>query len=344
MRAPIVAGVVLLALVCSACGGSDDARARAVVKAYGDRRHGATTSSPLAAFFGYDDPEKISATSREQNKKAELRIATCMKAEGFDYIPNIASTDVAMATDDTDLTERQYAARWGYGITTTLAADGSTVDGAPGSSVQQDAPSTDPNEAIVAAMGESERRAYESALYGASYNDDGSGDSSTDDAPSGCQSTAYGDDEPSATSKKLQRLSSDLYKRIAADTRVKAAAKEYRSCMSAVGYPKVKSPDNGAVSLVEEKMQKLWASMKPPTGSTDGGDGTSSSDPTDATPVFDAALLASTQEFERRLAVAELDCRAAYTTVSEDVGAEYEQAFIDKNRGLLQQAKQEGLS
>ena len=209
----LVAPAVAL-LVATGCGkessGSEDS---ATVVEFGNRQYGDASSSPLTKYFGYDDTEKLNASAREQNKKAERAIAECMRAEGFEYIPNLTAATFA-AAPEFDLTQREYAEKWGFGITTTMQADGSPVDDAPGMASFDDTASQDPNQAIVEGLSDSERAAYEEALYGASFSDmgdDGSGDGSEvdvpDEPPEGCQSKAYGSDtEPSEARVKEETI------------------------------------------------------------------------------------------------------------------------------------------
>ena len=55
----------------------------------------------------------------------------------------------------------------------------------------------------------------------------------------------------------------------------------------------------------------------------------------------DPDKLAAVQKYERKLAVAELPCRAEYQAAYEKVSAEYEQEFIDNNKSTLDEVKAE---
>ncbi|HQF94899.1 MAG TPA: hypothetical protein PLS46_12105 [Microthrixaceae bacterium] len=361
----LVAPAVAL-LVATGCGkessGSEDS---ATVVEFGNRQYGDASSSPLTKYFGYDDTEKLNASAREQNKKAERAIAECMHAEGFEYIPNLTAGNFA-AAPEIDLTQREYAEKWGFGITTTMQADGSPVEDAPGMASFDDTASQDPNQAIVDGMSDSERAAYEQALYGASISsdmgDDGSGDGSEvdvpDGPPEGCQSKAYGSDaEPSEAAQKMDELYNDLSKRITADRRTKAATKEYRSCMADAGYPSVKTVDD-VYEVMNKKAEELYAALSGDIGNSDvsasddgsdeGGDDTSSAVTTvsgsgdgSTSTGIDPDKLAAVQKYERKLAVAELPCRAEYQAAYEKVSAEYEQEFIDDNKSTLDEVKAE---
>jgi len=56
---------------------------------------------------------------------------------------------------------------------------------------------------------------------------------------------------------------------------------------------------------------------------------------------IDPDKLAAVQKYERKLAVAELPCRAEYQAAYEKVSAEYEQEFIDDNKSTLDEVKAE---
>ena len=131
IRAAVVAAVVLHVLV--GCGDTSGTSATdAATKEFENRKYGSTPSGPLASFFGYDDPEKMSATARERNKKVEQAVADCMRAEGFDYVVNTQATSFEMP--DIDMTQREYAEKWGFGMTTVMSPDGSPIEDAPGMS------------------------------------------------------------------------------------------------------------------------------------------------------------------------------------------------------------------
>ncbi|MEO7376987.1 MAG: hypothetical protein ABI074_10010 [Nakamurella sp.] len=148
------AGLLLLA----ACGSSDTDTSGST-GGTGGTSTSTSRFSPLEEFLspsssgGSDTPEAYAA----QEKRVQELITTCMTDQGFDYIPFVYPIETATSPQSTDWGSRDWAAKYGYGI--------STMDS--GVSTSSSA-AVDPNQAIVEAMSPGEQQAYSEALYGGS--------------------------------------------------------------------------------------------------------------------------------------------------------------------------------
>ena len=373
----------IVAVIVTACGStsggsaSGDAVDEWAKRPYFDQ----SVSSPLSKFMGYDgDPKTMEAKFKEQNKKAQELVATCMTTQGFEYIPFTGGfSDFNPFDQFGDMTKAEYAKKWGYAISTMINPDGSSVEGSPNSAAPSEEV-TDPNQKIREAMSESEGAAYDKALYGFSPDEgplatgtsDDSGDPETPPPafePSGCQAQGFQNGLDQKGEESMQKAYEDLSKRVEADPRNKAAKRAYRSCMKTAGYPEVKTPDE-PYNVVQEKMSKLWEQSAEDTNGgagSDNSDGSSSGvttvdgessggvtvedgstivvgDPGGASfgPKVDAKELKKVQKYELALAVAELPCRATFELATFEIQNEYEEKFIKENKALLDKAKSAG--
>ena len=163
IMAPLVAGL-------SACSGSGSASGGPTPQAAAPSSHssstpGVTSSAyPLDSYLGAGGGTTVISSATQQRKNQEA-VARCMAAQGFDYVPEPAASitetnqgGARIVTFDTpprfpDLPPDQFAARFGYGISTAPPASTS-------------GPPVDPNDKIVAKMSVAERVAYQHALYG----------------------------------------------------------------------------------------------------------------------------------------------------------------------------------
>ena len=208
------------------------------------------------------DPEK-------QQQVQEL-VAACMKEAGFEYLPYVPTAPEPEPVLEGDL---DWARTYGYGI--------STIDMAAPD------PSDDPNTAITAAMSESERAAYQQALFGSSFQStrsaggpvaaappveiappgvsaDGSTAPPTGDADSapGCVPTAsaqvYG--EPDVVDMQefdtLFEALGKLQTSVEQDPRVVPLVAAWSDCMADAGHPGFKAVDDARNSIMSR-----WADL-----------------------------------------------------------------------------------
>lgn len=211
----------------------------------------------VAGGFGFgSDPEEQRAQYTRQEQRVQELIAECMAQEGFEYIPAVRPIpDAAFRGFDSE----EFAREQGFGVTTTFGDTG------PGFLDVDDW--TDPNQAIVDALSESERQAYYDTLYQpAAFPDAGndgdfasSGSSSASASTSvtgeidsdtveeaeiygafgsGCSDRAYAEVYALEDFEELyeQLDLESMYERIEADPRSQAMFEEWSQCMADRGY------------------------------------------------------------------------------------------------------------
>jgi hypothetical protein len=184
---------------------------------------------------------------RENDERVQELVADCMAEQGWEYIPVSQPDDYFVYDDTTELERRQ---REGYGIAYWTLNRGN--DDVP---IDDPTPVwVDPNAAYVESLTDSEREAYNEALYGTMllYSTDGARAEESsiiiDPAPSigddrGCYGEAsdevygvtptYDDAYWEATNLFYEELN----ERVLADPRIKALDQTWASCMSTTGYP-----------------------------------------------------------------------------------------------------------
>lgn len=377
-RSAVPAVVTALALAAGACSSGGSSASGKELTAYGNQKYAENGSSPLANYMGFGNTKQQEARFREQNKKQQQILAACMTEQGFEYIPFARGGEFFSGRDPFgDLTKKQFAEKWGFAISTTVSADGTPVEGAPGG-LSGKSPE-DPNQKAREAMSEAEGAAYDKALYG---NSIGSGPPTSGGGSSSDLAGGTGDASPAVTSlpgaesagcqgkanasrsgldkkdeETVGKAFEELTKRVAADKRVKAATSAYRACLKTAGFPEIHKPED-VYEKVSSKMSKLYESARPTAdGSGDGsGDGstdgaaTGSGSPGPGVPAiaradgpgFDSKELKNVQRYELSLAKAELPCRAAFDLTTVKVREQYEKEFIQKNKGLLDRSKAAG--
>lgn len=279
------------------------------------------TGLPGAARF---DP----AAFRRESRAHEEAIARCMAAEGFDYVPyvpniqwSVVDGGVAVLTPGggelPDLPPDEFAAQYGYGISTRQPQDVEAAD-------------VDPNAAIVDAMSVPERVAYYQALFGAEQSLDSQGrpnaemvgdpDSCWEQAATevwgGRGGTVATDPVLAAFAPLLEQIAA-IEDRIAADPRMTAATDAWSACMADAGFPgytDLNAPQSGVAQRAREVMGTAL-------------------DPAAADP----DELAELQRFEIAIATADEACRAGYGEVYRQVRHDLEAQFVEQHRTELEQ-------
>lgn len=139
--------VMATVLLAAGCAGGDD-------NATGDAATPDAEliyASPLAKALSLGDAPDLAT------KQQELT-ASCMAERGWDYtpvaIPGGLESELGSLDEYANLFKETYRTKWGYGVSTIYADDGSYVDGAPSGSTTGTA---DPNEAYVASLSPSEQ-------------------------------------------------------------------------------------------------------------------------------------------------------------------------------------------
>lgn len=252
------------------------------------------------------------ATSAGRERRAETEVQACMKAQGFEYVAVDPAGRRAALVSSTGLTETQFAAQFGAGITTLFER-------------RREHAASGPNQSIRAALDPSERAAYDRALSGDNLDATlvdavESGDFSR---LGGC--TARGADTAYGGKELLTSLVAGLDEvdaRILADPAMVQAVTAWSACMRKKGY-ELGSPDEVDVVL-KRKLAAIVGSE--PLTATDPG----------APPAYDQATFKALQKEEVRMVTDGHACEEKHvTTVEEVVRPRYEQEFRDHNVGLL---------
>jgi hypothetical protein len=262
----------------------------------------------VESAFGLD---KKSLQARQL--KVEALVASCMKQQGFDYVPVDPTALVVGQQGQTvlpGLSEDEFRKQYGYGISTVydLKVAGGTA-------------SANPNTKIRDSLGPADKTAYDQTLNGG--NSEGTFASAVSQGDfgmlGGCNKTAaikvFGGADVLTT---LTSALDELDKRVASDPTVVKATKDYQACLAAAGF-KYASGDE----IDKVLHDKLTAIVGTTPGNTN----------------YDKAALAALQQEEIRLADIEHTCDVKTKAAAElKVAAEVEKAFLDANPGLAAKA------
>lgn len=321
-------------------------------------------STSVAAFFGFDpnDPDAAAANSARLSMRQQELVATCMTNQGFEYVPAVVPID----GQDFVFDEEEYARERGFGISTSTwltdggstSADGVTVEF--GSAPDQ---WEDPNQAIVEALSESEREAYNNTLYGEISELEFSSDlSDSESEPTdedlwggGCMGEAakevYGMADEAF--RELESLFDELQQRVESDPRVVEASEGWTACMADRGYDyqtvdelwtgldEYHNRYNELVNIsdpfegwTEEDIENFFE-----TSSEEAISDFYAQNQSEARQGVDQEALAALQQEEKDLAVANYECGEKQREVTQEVTEEFESQFIAENRDVLEQAR-----
>ena len=214
----------------------------------GGKAEAAKDDKRLEQQIGIDDDG-----IRLKQTAAENLMRDCMKAQGFDYVPQDPAAQQAALVGAPGMSKEDFQKQFGYGITTLyeqrrkLAVAG-------------------PNKAIRDSLSEADRKAYDHALHGddptATFSD--ALDSGDYSRLGGCVKTATdqvfgGADVLSSLSEKLDELDDS----IAADQRMVRAQEKWRACVKdATGneYEDAESIEDD----IKQRFEKVAGSVVPP--------------------------------------------------------------------------------
>lgn len=295
---------VAAALFLVACGGSDE-----------KKTDPAKASGSVEDQLGFTQ-QRVEAAQVD----AEARIATCMKAQGFEYVPvdPVAARASLAGGAGQDLEGEQF----GYGIATLY-----------GKGNEQ----TDPNAKIRRNLSPADLRAYDQALSGGRPDQTFFVAVDTGDFSQlgGCTKQAaelaLGGDELLNT---VQRLLDDLEESKAQDQRRVRAQEAFQRCMrerTGESYQDSEAVEADVLTRLDaivggglpegELAPGALASEQPSAG-------------------YDQAALARLRELERKLARADRACEEQHIEgVEEVVGKEKERAFREKYAEALRTVK-----
>lgn len=300
-------------------------------------------SSPLGSAFskgggpamvikiGGGDAE--SEESRAQQRQVEELIATCMRKEGFTYIPVQPDTGGKSKLDEAyELPPDKFAEQYGYGITTLGWLQDPNGDD-----------ENNPNQEIRDNLSEQARKAYDKALDGQageggmviSGPDGGGGkeQASGREGEIGCRGKAIEQvhgrpdkDEAGKQMEKFQSLFEDieaLRKRIDNDPRLEKARKAWSDCMADKNY-RFDKPDDARQS-VSQKLERLFGA---PTEGSDGATEMKKPDPKE---------VAKIKPYELAVAKADYACSEQhYDKTYRTVQFELEKAFVKDHKAELE--------
>lgn len=267
------ASVVVIALLVAGCAGSAEG------SGVDDG------ASPLADLLGWNEAPSP-AEERALQLQVEQAVATCMRAEGFDYIAVDAAgelggpseEDAALAADP-----EAYGKKYGYGIVFNYEQyeepmlTGAGTDASTSGFV-------DPNEEYVSSLGETERDTYYELLYGNAVFADADDQAAPPTAEEmGCYGSAqvevFGD--RIVVDPEINNRISDFFQSMDDDPDVRAAERDWLDCLTrssadldAVEGYQIVSPDSmyGYMTLRKAQAQgKTVVPLDPATGEPVGG-------------------------------------------------------------------------
>lgn len=297
---PAVLGAVLIFAGCTSSSAAPDAATP---------KESPLTPYLTALYGAAGDPNATDAGLADEQKKQEAYIATCMKEKGFDYVPNVTegTTINLTAGDDWKPDDRSWVAQNGYGMSRMF--EQMTT---PTEAVQ------DPNAAYVESLSETERRAWEDALYGELAS--GEATQEYDPTRAGCvgeaqrQSTSNSDEFAG-----LREAATAMQQETASSPEVKQADSEWAACMATAGYPDLTSQLEASMGISQRWIDLL-------------GDDTTQSD---------ESAREKLKKEEIDTALADLDCRTKtdYTDRVEKVRWAAEEKFVADHKSELEAAK-----
>lgn len=288
--------------------------------------------SPLTQYisggtFGNTDFDP--AQAERESRAHEEAIARCMADEGFEYVPyvqavfqwNVVAGGVAIVSAGAgtlpDLPPDEFAAQYGYGLSTRDASEVEDTD-------------VDPNAAIVDAMSIPERVAYYQALLGAdqSLDDQGRPNAEMPGDPQSCWEQAatevWGDQSASPASDQVLAAFAPLLDQIAAiedqiaaDPRMVAENTAWSTCMADAGFPGYTDLNAPQSDVAARARDVMGTAMDP-----------ANADPDE---------LADLQHFEIAIATADNRCREGYGDTYWQVRHDIETRFVEQHRTELEQ-------
>jgi hypothetical protein len=305
-----LAGGVLLA-GCAVTGGAPGAS------------DAAAPASPLQKYWDVLYGSHDQADADRQNAKVQEEVAACMAEQGFDYIPDTQNGGSFVMSDDTGLDwgSEEFAKTYGYGITTDPLGMGDRSEDSH----------ADPNADYIASLSESEREAYNDALWGPP-SDDGTAEQPADYdwTKAGCNGKAQHDVFGAAgvgNDPEFNDLTDGmnaLYTQVRESPAVQEKERDWSDCLADAGFDTFEHKDDASAAISEEYSALF------PAPSEDGALSTEAPEP-------DPAAREALQQREIAQATADFAC-ARDSGYSETLTTEQfriEQAFIDEHKAEL---------
>lgn len=358
-RAALLALAAVVGLGLAACSGGDEPEPTPTPTE--------PEGTPLEALFSDYLKEWSGEDVSRRLAEMEDLVAACMAEQGFEYTPvDYSSVEIDLSAGmELEYGSAEFAAQYGYGITTDPFTSGTDEI-------------TDPNEAYVAAMSDAERDAYLTALYGEGYaatggttggtaddtagetDDDTAGDTATGDGATdgplddydweaaGCVgraqheviATGIEDDTFAALQDEMLQMMTDA----AGDPRLVQASRDWSACMLDAGFDGLARVGDGEAAIAAEVEAARTEVYGTGAGSVPTDPGAAAREALRrgfADPGLDAALedaLAAITPREIDMAVADARCReqTGYDDVKRTVDTQYQLAFLGEHADEIQ--------
>lgn len=359
-RVRLVSFLLIFAVFASACGGSDatevaaadptdtadrvavdptDAAVDEPENAEPEPNNGSDDSaapriesdSPIENLLGVPvfDQAAMTTLFTDLRREAEIAMATCMLAQGFEYTPEVI--DTAGAAGELAADTLQYAEQRGLGI----VVDFNEAEYNPATAKSNE------NADYVAGLSDGERDAYFIALTGTTQDDEGSQDGSI----GGCAGQA--EEDVFSILGVFDVIETDLnryYDLFISDSRVIALTTQWQGCMAEAGFlfdSEDALSDHIIVQL--EEIMRDETNFAEFDGEALAGAGSffGNGFRPPLVPEAQAAVDAIGEE-EVRLAVANWTCREPIKDIELEVQREYESQFVDEVGPQVRAAQGEG--
>ena len=300
--------------------------------------------SPLSKALGYDggeeftqrDQEEAQAEMDEQNRKMEELVSSCMAEQGFDYIPNTNNGGtISYASEDEETDPIENARQNGYGMTTGW---GPVTEGEGEGEVY-----VDPNAETYEGMSDSEKAAWDKALYGTPPEITEETDLDTMEwnwEESGCYGAAqhqvYEVDAAEGDGSGMMAVYEDpqwaelieemnnLYTEAPNDPAVKELNTKWSTCMSEAGFDFATSQE--AMDSINNQINKIFEDHQ-----AENPNDTEWTGPTEED-------LAPIKEQEIKVAVADYTCQDEldFQNATMRIQFDIEQRFVDEHKAELE--------
>lgn len=320
---PVTAIAAALALTLAGCSSKPGSSAK-------------MEEGPLQKYMSamWDDTEFSEEKFAEQDREIEDLVAVCMQDEGFDYKPNVQTSGGFVSFDDEDMdwNSKEFAEQYGYGAMTNPWNE---------QAEQQDPQEyVDPNSDYYESLSDSERAAYDEALYGVQPTEEewaeieASGEPyMPDPAEQGCYGTA--NEKVRSSTDNYQAAMEDpefaelfeemnnVYMESESSDEMQKLNSEWASCMADAGYTDFKTPADASNSIHEAQQElfgwntEMAEDEMPKEPSKDDQD--------------------KLKKLEIETAVADFECKdkSDYMDKSMKLMFEIEQKFVDENKAKL---------
>lgn len=314
---------------------------------------------PLAEYrdllwAGGASPEDAERAAIEQVAKIDERVVPCMKEQGFQYIPDTSELEELDAADadreggdaDAEATaeewapdDRAWVESYGYGI---IDYPGEDAEPEMPEVTDEDAARADPNSAYLDTLSESERAAYDEALYGPPVDKDsldGTEEYHWEDA--GCVGRASheleveGVIDPPVDLSEFEEIMAriqDFPATVETSTLQVTLDAEWAECMAAGG-------ESGFTTQLEARQSIEQAYNELTSGVPAGEEETA--EPVEDFVVPDAAAVEELRQKEVELALIDLGCRdeTDYEQASLKIQFDLEEQFVEDNKAELDALK-----